>query len=116
MATPIDIDNLTHEHVFLGAAHDDNARRIRRVVALTATMVVGEILAGYVTGSMELLADGFHMATHAGRLGVAAAAYAYASRYAANPRYSFGTGEVGDLAGFASAPNNTPVRVFLWEC
>jgi cation diffusion facilitator family transporter len=103
MATPIDIDTLTHDHVFLGAAHDDNARRIRWVVALTAAMMVGEILAGYVTGSMALLADGFHMATHAGALGVAAAAYAYARRHAASPRYSFGTGKVGDLAGFASA-------------
>ncbi|RYG87124.1 MAG: cation transporter [Alphaproteobacteria bacterium] len=66
-------------------------------------MMVGEIIAGYVTGSMALLADGFHMATHAGALSVAAAAYAYAKRHARNPTYSFGTGKVGDLAGFASA-------------
>ncbi|MEH3158587.1 MAG: CDF family Co(II)/Ni(II) efflux transporter DmeF [Sphingomonas taxi] len=92
-----------HEHVFLGAAHDDNARRTRWVVLLTAAMMVGEIVAGWLTGSMALLADGFHMATHAGALGVAAAAYAYARRHARNPAYSFGTGKVGDLAGFASA-------------
>jgi len=92
-----------HDHVFLGANHDDNARRTLWVVALTAVMMVGEIVAGYVTGSMALLADGFHMATHAGALGVAAAAYAYARRHAHDPRYSFGTGKVGDLAGFASA-------------
>jgi cation diffusion facilitator family transporter len=103
MATRIDIDGLTHDHVYLGAAHDENARRTRWVVALTAAMMAGEIFAGYVTGSMALLADGFHMATHAGALGVAAAAYAYAKRHAASPRYSFGTGKVGDLAGFASA-------------
>ena len=66
-----------HEHVFLGAAHDDNARQTRWVVLLTAAMMVGEIVAGWLTGSMALLADGFHMATHAGALGVAAAAYAY---------------------------------------
>jgi cation diffusion facilitator family transporter len=66
-------------------------------------MMVGEILAGYATGSMALLADGFHMATHAGALGVAAIAYSYARRHASNPRFSFGTGKVGDLAGFASA-------------
>lgn len=66
-------------------------------------MMVGEIIAGYVTGSMALLADGFHMATHAGALSVAAAAYSYARRHAADRRFSFGTGKAGDLAGFASA-------------
>jgi len=64
---------------------------------------VAEIVAGYTTGSMALLADGFHMATHAGALGVAAAAYAYAKRHAHNGDFSFGTGKIGDLAGFASA-------------
>jgi cation diffusion facilitator family transporter len=98
-----DTDHLRHHHVFLGAAHDANARRTRWVVALTAAMMVGEIAAGYLTGSMALLADGFHMATHAGALGVAAAAYAYAKRHAHSSTYSFGTGKVGDLAGFASA-------------
>lgn len=97
------IDQFTYNHVFLGSAHDDNARRTMWVVALTAIMMVGEIIAGWVTGSMALLADGFHMATHAGALGVAAAAYAYAKRHANNRRFSFGTGKVGDLAGFASA-------------
>ena len=103
MATMPEIDAYTHDHVFLGAAHDDNARRTLWVVALTAAMMAVEIVAGYLTGSMALLADGFHMATHAGALGVAAAAYAYAKRHARNPVYSFGTGKVGDLAGFASA-------------
>lgn len=92
-----------HSHDFLGTKHDDNARRTRWVVILTAAMMVGEILVGFATGSMALLADGFHMATHAGALGVAAAAYAYAKKHSANARYSFGTGKVGDLAGFASA-------------
>lgn len=103
MATLPDLDAHTHDHVLLGAAHDENARRTRWVVALTAVMMVGEIVAGYFTGSMALLADGFHMATHAGALSVAALAYAYAKRNARNPAYSFGTGKVGDLAGFASA-------------
>jgi cation diffusion facilitator family transporter len=92
-----------HDHVFLAADHDANARRTLWVVALTAVMMVIEILAGWWTGSMALLADGFHMATHAGALAVAAAAYAYARKHAASRRYSFGTGKVGDLAGFASA-------------
>ncbi len=103
MATLQAIEARTHDHVFLGSSHDENARRTLWVVALTAMMMVGEIIAGYLTGSMALLADGFHMATHAGALGVAAAAYAYAKRHASNPAYSFGTGKIGDLAGFASA-------------
>ncbi|WDG54153.1 CDF family Co(II)/Ni(II) efflux transporter DmeF [Pseudomonas chlororaphis] len=94
---------LTHDHHFLGAAHDENARRTLWVVALTFVMMIGEIAAGYLTGSMALLADGFHMATHAGALGIAAAAYGFARRNADNARFSFGTGKVGDLAGFASA-------------
>lgn len=92
-----------HDHLFLGAAHEQNAKRTLWVVALTLVMMVGEITVGYITGSMALLADGFHMATHAGALGIAAAAYGYAKRHASNKRYSFGTGKVGDLGGFASA-------------
>ncbi|CAH0272834.1 Cadmium, cobalt and zinc/H(+)-K(+) antiporter [Pseudomonas sp. Bi130] len=93
----------THDHLFLGAAHDENARRTLWVVALTFVMMIGEIAAGYITGSMALLADGFHMATHAVALGIAAAAYSFARRHANNSRFSFGTGKVGDLAAFASA-------------
>lgn len=92
-----------HPHQFLSARHDESSRRTRLVVLLTAAMMVGEIAAGFYTGSMALLADGFHMATHAGALGIAALAYGYARRHAADARYSFGTGKVGDLAGFASA-------------
>ena len=103
MATLPDIAGHTHDHVYLGSSHDENVRRTLWVVALTAVMMVGEIIAGYMTGSMALLADGFHMATHAGALGVAAAAYAYAKRHANNQLFSFGTGKVGDLSGFASA-------------
>lgn len=95
--------SFTHNHVFLGDAHDENGRRTLWVVALTFVMMIGEIVAGYITGSMALLADGFHMATHAVALGIAAAAYGFARRHANNARFSFGTGKVGDLAGFASA-------------
>lgn len=94
---------LSHSDNFLSASHDANERRTRYVVALTAAMMVVEIVAGLWTGSMALLADGIHMATHAGALGVAAFAYWFARRHAANPRFTFGTGKVGDLAGFASA-------------
>lgn len=103
MSLDSEIDALTHDHVFLGARHDANARRTLWVVLLTAAMMVAEIVAGLAFNSMALLADGFHMATHAGALGVAAAAYAYARRHAHSRRYTFGTGKVGDLAGFASA-------------
>ncbi len=92
-----------HEHVYLGANHDRNTRRTLWVVALTAVMMVAEIAAGYLTGSMALLADGFHMATHTGALAIAAFAYLFARRHAHDARFSFGTGKVGDLAGFASA-------------
>lgn len=97
------VSDCPQAHDALGAHHDRNARRTRWVVLLTALMMVGEIVAGYATGSMALLADGFHMATHTGALGVAAIAYAYAKRHARDPGFSFGTGKVGDLAGFASA-------------
>jgi len=103
MTTRPDIDSLCHDHVFLGERHDENARRTLWVVGLTALMMVGEIAAGIVFNSMALLADGFHMATHAGALAVAAGAYAFARRHAGNRRFTFGTGKVGDLSGFASA-------------
>ena len=103
MSLDSQIEDLTHDHIFLGTGHDENARRTVWVVVLTAGMMAVEIVAGFVFNSMALLADGFHMATHAGALGVAAIAYAYAKKHANSRRYSFGTGKVGDLAGFASA-------------
>jgi len=100
-----EISEETHyfDHIYLSAGHDQNARRTLWVVWLTAATMVVEIVFGWITGSMALLADGFHMATHAGALAVAAAAYGYAKRHARNPRFTFGTGKVGDLSGFASA-------------
>jgi cation diffusion facilitator family transporter len=97
------LDRLTHDHVFLGSKHARNERRTRLVVALTAVMMVGEIVAGIVFGSMALLADGWHMATHAAALGIAALAYLFARRQARNSHFTFGTGKFGDLAAFASA-------------
>jgi len=70
---------------------------------LTAAMMVVEIVAGLWTGSMALLADGIHTATHAGALGVTAFAYWFARRHANNPPFTFGTGKVGEPAGLASA-------------
>lgn len=92
-----------HSHVFLGDNHERNERRTRLVIALTVTMMVGEIIAGTVYGSMALVADGWHMATHASAMLITAFAYFYARRNAHNPRFTFGTGKMGDLAAFASA-------------
>ncbi len=78
-------------------------RGTRLVVLLTAVTMVGEIAAGWLTNSMALLADGWHMGTHVAALGVTAFAYWYARRHAADPRFAFGTWKVGVLAGFASA-------------
>jgi len=97
------MQNWTHDHVFLGRDHARNERRTMMVVALTALMMVVEIVAGLAFGSMALLADGLHMMTHAGALGIAAGAYVYARRHARDPNFTFGTGKVGDLASFASA-------------
>jgi cation diffusion facilitator family transporter len=78
-------------------------RNTRRVILLTLSMMIIEITTGYLFGSMALLADGWHMGTHAVALGITAFAYYYARRHADNPNYSFGTGKVGVLGGFASA-------------
>jgi len=96
-------DPWTHDHVFLGQQHARNERRTWFVVALTAVMMVGEIAAGSLFGSMALLADGWHMATHAAALGIAAVAYLFARQHARNSRFAFGTGKFGDLAAFSSA-------------
>src|SRR5262249_18866003 len=97
------LDDWRHEHVFLGQAHDRNERRTWLVAALTATMMVAEIAGGTIFGSMALLADGWHMSTHAAALAIAAFAYRFARRHAHDPRFAFGTGKLGDFAGFASA-------------
>ena len=105
-----------HHHVFLGAEHQRNERRVWLVIALTASMMVAEILAGKLYGSMALVADGWHMSTHAGAMLITALAYGYARRHADNPRFSFGTGKMGDLAGFASAVVLAIVALLIaWE-
>ncbi len=91
-----------HDHVF-----DDHnpvaERRTRQVMWLTAAMMVVEIVAGTVYGSMALLADGWHMSSHALALGVAAGAYALARRHAQDHRFTFGTWKVEVLGGYTSA-------------
>lgn len=92
-----------HHHAFLSARHDHHARRTWSVVALTGVMMVTEIVGGTMFGSMALVADGWHMSTHAGALAIAAFAYHFARKHAHDPRFTFGTGKLGELAGFASA-------------
>jgi cation diffusion facilitator family transporter len=97
------LDHWTHEHTFGQDQVRRGERRTLIVTALTAITMVVEIAAGIAFGSMALLADGLHMASHATALGIAVFAYAYTRRLAADPRYSFGTGKVNALAGFTSA-------------
>lgn len=102
-----------HDHVFLGADHRRNERRTWLVVALTASMMVIEIFGGTIFGSMALVADGWHMSTHAAALTIAALAYRYASRHAHNAQFTFGTGKLGELAAFASAMILAVVAVLI---
>lgn len=97
------VDPWTHEHVYLGDRHDHRERRTWAVVAVTAAMMVVEIVGGTLYGSMALVADGWHMSTHAAALGIAALAYRFARRHAHDRRFTFGTGKLGDLAAFANA-------------
>jgi cation diffusion facilitator family transporter len=91
-------------------AHNFGQERVRAgewrtwiVIGLTTAMMVWEILAGIVYGSMALLADGLHMGSHATALGITAFAYVYARRHAYDRRFSFGTGKVNALGGFTGA-------------
>jgi cation diffusion facilitator family transporter len=98
-----DVHAWEHEHVFLGESHDRNERRTWLVVGLSLVMMVAEIIAGTIFGSMALMADGWHMSTHAAALAVSAVAYNFARRHARDRRFSFGTGKFGELAAFSSA-------------
>ncbi len=97
------LESWRHPHAFLGPKHQENERRTWLVVALTAVMMIAEIVGGTIFGSMALVADGWHMSTHAGALAIAALAYRFARRHAQDERFGFGTGKFGDLAGYSSA-------------
>jgi len=92
-----------NSHFFLGEGHETNERRTWMVIALCTVMMAAEIAGGLLFGSIALVADGLHMSTHASALLLAALAYSYARRHAGDVRFSFGTGKMGDLAGFTSA-------------
>ncbi|HVZ28618.1 MAG TPA: CDF family Co(II)/Ni(II) efflux transporter DmeF [Rhizomicrobium sp.] len=93
----------TRDHVFLGASHGRSESKTKLAALVTAGFMVVEIATGFLYHSMALLADGVHMATHVGALGLAAGAYWLARRHAGNARFTFGSGKFGDLAAFSSA-------------
>jgi cation diffusion facilitator family transporter len=93
----------SHSHAFLGEGHEQNERRTWLVIWLCGFMMVGEIIGGILFGSIALVADGLHMSTHASALLLTALAYRYARRHADDRRFTFGTGKLGDLAGYTSA-------------
>jgi cation diffusion facilitator family transporter len=95
--------SLLHSHVFLGEEHEQSERRTWTVIWLCGAMMIAEIVGGLMFGSIALVADGMHMSTHAGALLLAALAYSYARKHSHDPDFTFGTGKLGDLAGFASA-------------
>jgi cation diffusion facilitator family transporter len=98
----LDLSPWKHEHVF-DRGNPLGEKNTWRVVALTATMMVVEITTGWLFNSMALLADGWHMSTHVAALGLTAAAYLLARRYASDTRFAFGTWKIEILGGFASA-------------
>ncbi len=96
------LEQWEHGHDF-SLIHEKGERRTTQVLALTAITMVVEIAAGQLYGSMALLADGWHMGTHVAAFGISIFAYHYARRHAGSERFSFGTGKVSVLGGFASA-------------
>jgi cation diffusion facilitator family transporter len=97
------IEPWTHGHAFLGQRHGQHERRTWSVVALTAAMMIAEITGGTLFGSIALVADGWHMATHVAALAIAGLAYLFARRHTEDTRFSLGTGKFGELAAFGSA-------------
>ena len=103
-------------HVFLGEGHELAERRTWWVIWLCGAMMLMEIAGGLLFGSIALVADGLHMSTHAGALLLAALAYSYARRHATDERFTFGTGKLGDLAGFTSAIVLAMIALLIgWE-
>ena len=101
--TDANLQNLTHDLVFGQDQKRAGELRTIIVIIITTSMMIIEITTGLVFGSMALLADGLHMASHAIALAINAFAYIYARRHAHDTRYSFGTGKVNALGGFAGA-------------
>ncbi|HEX5460199.1 MAG TPA: CDF family Co(II)/Ni(II) efflux transporter DmeF [Steroidobacteraceae bacterium] len=103
MSAPKSLFQEAHSHVFLGEGHAHAERKAWAVIWLCGAMMALEVIGGLLFGSVALVADGLHMSTHASALLLAALAYRYARRHAGDRRFTFGTGKLGDLAGFTSA-------------
>ena len=97
------LDGYRRDRAYLGADHARNERRTWIVAGICLLTLASQLAGGMVFHSMALTASGLHMGAHLAAMVVAAAAYGLARRHAADPRFAFGTGKLGDLAGFANA-------------
>src|SRR5207237_4963445 len=109
--SPVNHSHFRHSHDFV-RDFSKGERRTRIVIAITGVMMVVEITAGLLFHSMALLADGWHMSTHVSAFVITAMAYYFTRRHASDLQFSFGTGKIGVLGGFASAVGLS-VSVFL---
>ncbi len=110
------LERWTHSHSFGQEVKRPGEGRTRTVIIITAAMMIIEISAGIGFGSMALLADGLHMASHASALTISALAYFYTRKHAHDERFNFGTGKINSLAGFASAVLLVSFAVVMaWE-
>jgi cation diffusion facilitator family transporter len=113
MAPDHDLAEHAHHHDAAASAAGRAERRTRVVVVLTILMMIAELVVGWITGSLALTADGWHMGTHAGALGLAVLAYWYARTRAANDAFTFGTGKVYALAGYTSGIALAAVAIWM---
>jgi cation diffusion facilitator family transporter len=102
-----------HDHYYFATHQQSNERKTWAVIVLTLVTMVLEIFSGVLFGSMALLADGWHMASHASALGITALAYYLAGKHKDNPKFTFGTGKIGDLAGYSSALLLLFIAIFM---
>lgn len=102
MSPQHDLSRWAHQHRY-GIANAQAERGTRWVLWITLTTMIIEITTGWLTHSMAVLADGWHMSSHALAIGLATFAYAAARRYADDPRFAFGTWKIEILAGYTSA-------------
>ncbi|MBY0579824.1 MAG: CDF family Co(II)/Ni(II) efflux transporter DmeF [Burkholderiales bacterium] len=113
MSYAIAAENWKHNHVF-DSGNPLAEKNTLRVVVLTAAMMVAEIVCGWMFNSMALLADGWHMSSHAVALGLSVLAYAYARKFAQDPRFAFGTWKIEILGGYTSSLFLVGVAVFMF--
>jgi cation diffusion facilitator family transporter len=106
------LDRWRHQHDF-GFIHEKGEQRTKQVLVITAVTMIVEIIAGSIFGSMALLADGWHMGTHTAAFAITIFAYQYSRKNAANRAFTFGTGKVSVLGGFASAIALAVVALFI---